>query len=323
MNNRHILLGTLLLALIYLSPLPGQSDQEFTNFNRAGKSIYNFLRVEQGARPIAMGGSFTAVADDINAIFYNPAGLTKINTLEYLFSYSNWLVGSKFYSGAVGYKTGFGTFGLSFVHFGIEEFEETLPLQPEGTGRMVGAGDLALGLAYAREITDKLSLGGHVRYIEENLDLDTRRTIAIDVGTFYNTGFRDLTLGVSLRNMGPDQAVSRVTKSESFPMPIDFNVTVASRIIGNMGDPLTLVLAAENGFTIDLGDRYRIGAEMWLMNILAVRGGYRFNYSNQDLSAGLGLAPIIAGKKVNIDLSYTHFQDYFDAPITFSVGGEF
>lgn len=322
--QRYYTSAVLLLSLLVcISPLWSQDDQEFKNFNRAGKTIYNFLRVEQGARPVGMGGAFTAISDDINSIFYNPAGLVNIERIGYVFSYANWLVGSKFYSGAAGYKTGFGTFGLSFVHFGIEEFEETLPLQPEGTGRMVNAGDLALGLAYAREITDKLSLGGHVRYVEENLDLDTRRTVAIDVATYYRTGFRDLTLGVALRNLGPDQAVSRVTRSESFPMPIDFNVTLASEILGNREGPFSMVVAFENGFTIDLGDRYRLGTEIWLMNILALRGGYHFNYSNQDFSLGVGLAPGIGNKKLYIDMAYTHFQDYFDAPIRLSISGAF
>ncbi len=323
MQKRYLFLILVLSFLVLVSPLWSQSDQEFKNFNRAGKSIYNFLRVEQGARPVAMGGAFTAVSDDINSIFYNPAGLTNIQGMEYLFSYTNWLVGSKFYSGAFGYKTNFGTFGFSFVHFGIEEFEETLPLQPEGTGRMVGAGDLALGLAYARDITDRLSLGGHVRYIEETLDMDTRRTVGIDLATFYKTGFHDLVLGVALRNMGPDQAVSRVTLSESFPMPIDFNVTLASRVYGNEDDPLSVLVAFENGFTIDWGDRYRAGTEVWLMNLLALRGGYRFNYSNSDFSLGLGISPKLRGRKLNIDIAYTNYQEYFDAPLLISVSGTF
>ena len=323
MQKQYMVLTIILSLLITISPLWSQDDQEFKNFNRAGKTIYNFLRVEQGARPAAMGGAFTAVSNDINAIFYNPAGLVNIQKMEYVFSYSNWLVGSRFFSGAVGYETSFGTFGLSFVHFGIDEFEETLPLQPEGTGRMVGAGNLAIGLAYARRITDKLSLGGHVRYIEENLDIDTRRTVAIDVATYYRTGFRDLTLGVALRNLGPDQAVSRVTRSESFPMPIDFNVTIASEILGSHEGPYSVLMSFENGFTVDWGDRYRLGTEIWLMNIVALRAGYHFNYSNQDFSLGVGLAPQIRGKKLNIDLAYTHFQEYFDAPLRISISGAF
>ncbi len=318
------LISVVLISLfMWISPVVGQSDQEFTDFNRAGKTTYNFLRVEQGARPVAMGGAFTAVADDINSIFYNPAGLTNLKSFEYLFSYSNWLVDSKMVSAAFGYKTDFGAFGLSIVHFGINEFEETLPLQPEGTGRMVSAGDLAVGLAFAKQITDLLSIGVHARYIQETLDLDTRTTFAFDISTLYNTGYRNITLGIALRNLGPDQAVSSITKSESFSMPIDFNVTLASEILGSREDSYSLTVAFESGFTIDLGDRYRIGAELWLLNLVALRGGYRFNYSNEDFSFGVGISPEISGKKLNIDFTYSNFINHFESPLRISISGTF
>lgn len=321
MQRKYLFTILILLFSAWNTFLWCQVDEEFADFNRAGKTIYNFLRVEQGARPVAMGGAFTAVANDINSIFYNPAGLTHIESMEYVFSYADWLVDSKFFSGAYGYTTGFGTVGVSFIHFGIAEFEETLPLEPEGTGRMVGASNLALGLAFARDITDKLSLGGQVRYVQEILDQDTRKTVAFDLSTFYNTGFRNLTLGVSLRNLGPDQAVSKATRSETFPMPVDFNVTVASEILGKRDGPYSLTLAFENAFTIDLGDRYRIGAELWLMNLVALRGGYRYNYSNEDFSFGVGISPNLMDKKFNIDLAYTNFIDYFDSPLRLSISG--
>jgi len=37
----------------------------------------------QGIRPLGMGGAFTAIADDSNAIFYNPAGLSRLNTWSF------------------------------------------------------------------------------------------------------------------------------------------------------------------------------------------------------------------------------------------------
>jgi hypothetical protein len=323
MPKKYHFILLILMVAIWQFPLRSQVDTEFADFNRAGKTIYNFLRVEQGARPVALGGAFTSIADDANAIFYNPAGLTQISSVGYAVSYADWLVGSKFFSGAFSYTGSLGTLGFSYIQFGIEEFEETLPLQPQGTGRMVDAGNLALGLAYAREITDKLSVGGHIRYIQETLDQDTRKTVAFDLATLYRTGFRGLNLGVSLRNLGPDQAVSKATRSESFPMPIDFNVTVASEIIGSRKGPFGLTLAFENGFTVDLGDRYRVGAELWLMNLIAARGGYRFNYSNEDFSFGFGISPKIKGQQLNIDLAYTNFKEYFDAPLRVSISGSF
>ena len=38
--------------------------------------------LHRGVRPLGMGGAFTAVADDENALFYNPAGLSALKGLE-------------------------------------------------------------------------------------------------------------------------------------------------------------------------------------------------------------------------------------------------
>ena len=323
MNSRIIVKIYIILLIAWATNIYAQVDDQYSDFNRAGKTIYNFLRVEQGARAVAMGGAFAPVADDLNSIYYNPAGITNIENMEYLFSYNNWLVGSSFYSGAFAYSTNYGTFGLSVVSFSIQEFEETLPLQPEGTGRMVGAGDLAIGLTYAKKITNKLSLGVQGRYISETLDQDTRSTFAVDVGTYYKTGFNDVILAVVLKNVGPDQAVTSRTLAETFQMPIDFNIGLSSKILGSEGETYALAIAAESSYAIDLSDRYRIGAELWLMEIIALRGGYRFNYSNEDYSLGVGISTKVLGEKLNIDFSYTHMIEYFDAPLRVAITGAF
>ena len=323
MSAKNCVRISMMFFLMWSGNIFAQVDDQFSDFSRAGKTIYNFLRVEQGARPVAMGGAFAPIADDINSIFYNPAGIANIANMEYIFSYSKWLVGSAFHSGAFAYSTDYGTFGLSFVSFAIDEFEETLPLQPEGTGRMVSAGDVAIGLVYAKEITDKLSLGAKVCYISETMDMDTRSTIAMDVGTYYRTGFSNVILAVVLKNVGPDQAVTSRVLAETFSMPVDFNIGLSSRILGSEEGPFSLVIAAENSYAVDLADRYRIGAELILLDILALRCGYRFNYSNEDYSLGMGICPKIMGKKFNIDFSYTNMIEFFDAPLRISISGTF
>ena len=45
-------------------------------------SAEEYPTLHRGVRPLGMGGAFTAVADDENALFYNPAGLSDISTLQ-------------------------------------------------------------------------------------------------------------------------------------------------------------------------------------------------------------------------------------------------
>ena len=58
-----------------------------------GLSGFQFLKIGQGARAVAMGDAYTAVADDINAIFWNPAGLTGVRGTAWTANYTKWLVG--------------------------------------------------------------------------------------------------------------------------------------------------------------------------------------------------------------------------------------
>ena len=178
-------------------------------------------------------------------------------------------------------------------------------------------------IVWRKKLTNKLSLYLKGNYISKKLDQYTRSTFTIDVRTYYKTGFNDIILAVVLKNVGPDQAVTSKTLAETFQMPIDFTIGLSSRILGNEGKTYSLNIAAESSYAIDLSDRYRIGAELWLMNIIALRGGYRFNYSNEDYSLGVGISTKVLGEILNIDFSYTHMIEYFDAPLRVSIIGAF
>lgn len=287
-------------------------------FKKLGTTGFNFVKIGHAARPVAMGDAFAAVSDDINSIFWNPAGLTHVERVAYTFSYNQWLAESKLYSGALAYRTGAATFGVSFVSFQPKEFEETTIFQPKGTGKMVDANDMAIGLAYAYQFTDRLSFGVHFRYLQESLFDKTNETFDIDVGTLFYTGFRSARLAMSLRNFGKDNTVI----AESAFMPIVYTIAGAMEVYGKKGDPAYLTLAAENVFAIDYEGRLHFGAELWLVNMLALRGGYKWNYDAEDFSGGVGVKREYNGKSFSADFSYTH-SEYFDAPLRFTVSGAF
>ena len=97
MKNYKIILIPLLLSLFCIQFLHGQKKE----FKRVGKSGFSFLKISPSARAAGMGDAFTAIANDVTAIFYNPAGLTQLTGTDFSFGYTNWLVGSKLFSGAI------------------------------------------------------------------------------------------------------------------------------------------------------------------------------------------------------------------------------
>ncbi|MAM64096.1 MAG: hypothetical protein CMF92_00580 [Candidatus Marinimicrobia bacterium] len=289
-------------------------------FKRVGKSGFGFLKISPSARAAGMGDAFTAIANDVTTIFYNPAGLTNLNQFVFNFNHTDWIVNSSIISGAIAKPLGRnGTLGFSIVKFDTEDFEETTVLDPEGTGRMIDAGDLALAIAYAIKLTDNLSFGFKGQYLEEKIDIDKATAITADFSTYYRTGFRDLTLAMIMKNFGPEAKFL----SDKFKLPLYFNVNTAMSIVGSKGSPFQWIVSVESAFATDYRDRYHLGTEMWIADIIALRGGYKFYYDTEDWTIGAGLKLGLGSREVIVDISYSNFVEYFDPPLRFSIGGSF
>ena len=288
-----------------------------------GLGGFQFLKISQGARAVGMGDAYTAVVDDINAIFWNPAGLTAIRGTAWTASYTRWLADSHVFSGAAAWNTGTargGVLGLSVVAYRPPEMEETTIFQPQGTGEMVNAGDLSIGLVYALKMTDKFSFAARVSWINQSLFKESLSSISVDVGTHFHTGFKSLRLGMAMKHFGPD----KTARDNKFIMPINYNVAAAMEVIGERGEPAYLTLSAESVFAVDYELRAHVGAEMWFQNIFALRAGYKANYDTDRFSVGVGVNYAIVGdRSVTVDLAYSDMGKYFNAPVRVTLGGTF
>ena len=305
----------LIIICFLLNNTSGQDD-----FKRVGKSGFGFLKISPSARAAGMGDAFTAIADDVTTIFYNPAWLTNLNNFVFNFNHTDWIVNSSIISGAIATPLGRnGALGLSIVKFDTEDFEETTVADPEGTGRMINAGDLALAIAYAIQLTDNLSFGFKGQYLEENNDADKATAVTADFSTYYKTGFRDLTLAMIMKNFGPEAKFL----SDKFKLPLYFNINTAMSLIGSKGSPFQWLVSVESAFATDYRDRYHFGTEMWIADMIAIRGGYKFYYDTEDWTLGAGLKLGLGSREVIVDVSYSNFVEYFDPPLRFSIGGSF
>ena len=302
---------------------PEGHDRQFDTQNWVGLGGFQFLKVGQGARAVGMGDAYTAVSDDINAIFWNPAGLVNIRGTAWTATYTKWLVDSYLYSGAVAYNTGTGkggVLGLSVVGFKPDDIEETTIFQPQGTGQTVSAGDLAIGVVYALKLTDKFSFATRLSWVHQTLYTYSVNSVGLDVGTLFHTGFKSLRLAMALRNFGPDK---KVTETKFF-MPLLYNVGAAGEVYGEKGDPTYLTVSAETMFAADYELRAHVGAELWVNNMIALRGGYKLNYDTDAWSIGAGLKYEVAGDRtVTVDVSYSTMGEYLMSPLRVSICGTF
>jgi len=291
-----------------------------TAASRIGLTGFGFLKISQGARSAGMGNAYSAISNDINASFKNPAGLTHIERLEYVFSYNRWLINSKVTSGAVAANTPYGVVGLTFIGFYPEKSKETTILQPLGTGNMIDAGDVAIGFLYAKKMTDKLSFGAHGRWIQETLHDQKVSSYDVSLGTLFYTGFGSSRLAMTLQNFGKDVTPETVT----FATPMIFNIAAAMEVYGTVEDPTYLTTAIDFSYATDFGERMHFGGELWVAKMLALRAGYKTNYDIESYSLGVGVRLNYAeGKQVSVDFAYSQIDGGFDAPLRVSLSGSF
>ncbi len=309
---RHIALCISIVAA-YTVTSAAQIDYGF-DFTKAGSAGFQSLKIGVGARESALGEAAAAITNDANAIFWNVGALPTAEGPQVTFSHNQWLAESSLDAVAALTHLGSYTLGVSVLHFGIQSFEETTVLQPDGTGRLVDAGDFVVGLAAAKRFTDKLTIGLQFKYLYEDLDQDSYSNLLIDVGTLYYTGFRNLRLAFTLQHFGPNVNGLR----DDFRMPLLFRISAADEIVKS--DAMKLTGAVELVHPTDNNEWVNFGLESLFLDTFAVRGGYRQNVDEGEFSVGAGFRPALAGFRLTADWAYADFGDVFGGMHRFTVG---
>ena len=304
------------IAILILIPQTedfAQLDYGF-DFSKSGTAGLQFLKIGIGAKETAMGEAVTSLVNDANAVFWNASGIAYVENYQVSFSYNSWLAQSKHSSAVFAFPYASFVFAISAATLQIKDFEETTALLPDGTGRMVTAGDYVFGLAAARRFTDRLSIGLQVKYVNEKLDDYSIGNVLFDVGAIYGTGFRDLTLGFSLQHFGPDMRLV----NQDFRTPLLFRLSASDKLV--IDEDFICTAAAELVHPTDNIEWVNLGVELQLLKYIAIRGGHRINVDEGKCSVGFGLIPtVLAGLNTRIDYAFVLSENVFDNVHRFSV----
>ncbi len=270
---------------------------------KVGTTGAQFLELGVSARAMGMAEAFTAVADDITSVFYNPAGLTYLYGHQAAFTYIKMPADIKYGFAAIGLPLesiggvlGVGMYGLSSGD--IEEMDyNRVP-----TGRTFSWNNYALGVSYGRYLTDRFSVGFTVKYIGEFAHDYSANGWAADVGTVYNTGFRGFKIAMVITNFGPDMTFI----SKAYPLPINFRFGGSVNVIEGVDHLVTF--AVEGSHPSDNLEKYNSGVEYSFRDYLILRAGGRFNYDVDGFTAGGGLRlPFGEDRELQFDYAYQDF----------------
>ncbi|PCI39108.1 MAG: hypothetical protein COB53_03785 [Elusimicrobia bacterium] len=274
-----------------------------------GQNPFNFLFLDAGARPVGLGGAYSALARDANALLYNPAALGKIELSEAVFMENRYIQGiSQEYLGFASQQG----WGVSINHLSFGDIPRTTILDPDGTGSF-GIRDLALGLGFGRLIRRNLSLGIGVKVIRESIDDVSATGYAADIGVLHTVSkVPGLSLAGVIQNIGP--AVRFQAANENLPLNLRLGAAYERRLFSI---PATFAFDA----TKERGQPplFFIGAEVLAAEVMPIRVG--FNTRN-DAGSGIVFGLGWIRRRLRLDYAFTPLGE-LGSSHRFSVGLKF
>lgn len=316
-----------ILALILCFPifLFGQ------NLAKTGTTAAQFLKIGVGSRGVGLGGAIVASVNDLSAMYWNPAGLSRMKNNEAMFSHNSWILDiATDYAGVALNLEGFGSIGVFANVLSMDEMMVRTVDKPEGTGESFGAGALSVGISYARNLTDNFSIGFNVKYIREYIWNSSAIGFACDIGTMYSIPFLNETrLGASISNfgnkmrmrgrdililtaVGPGDAniINTEYQLDDYDLPLIFRFGVAVDAIKMESQTLTLEVNAIH--PNDNTESLNLGAEYNWKEILFARVGYSALFEKETekgLTFGVGVNyRIVPQLGLKLDYAYQAFH---------------
>lgn len=296
--------------------------------SKVGTTAAQFLKIGAGARAIGMGGTYTAVSNDIYSVYYNPAGIANTTSFgQVAFNHANWLASINYDFAALSLNLQhFGTIFFSLTSLAVPEDKVRTFDYPEGDGRVWDASSIAIGAGFAKKLTDKFSIGFHAKYINESIWNTSASGFAVDVGTYYVTPFNNLVIGASISNFGsklqldgrdiqfntdpnadpntgPNNVLSRY-ETEKFDIPLTFRIGLAMDVIKERYIRTTVAVDATH--PNDNTEYVNVGMELAFDELAFLRVGYKSLFlrdSEQGLTFGGGL-------KYSFNDQFTIFLNY-------------
>jgi hypothetical protein len=297
---------------------------------KLAQTSFGFLSVVSDARAAAMADAVTSLQIGSSALFFNPAGMSAMDGfIDVTASNNQWFADIRHYTFGVAvspFKGDYGVLGFSIQYVDYGGFTGTRvdrdPLSQKG---YVDVGifklnALAIGVGYAKQLTDQFSVGGQVRWARQDLGdsfvpndapsrpvfdgtgttilyyADSARTASnrltpfvFDFGTQFRTGFKSLVFGMSVRNFSKD--IQYVY--EGFQLPLVFTLGISMNImdlVPKLPFDQSLYLSVDASHYRDHPEQLKIGLDYRIMNMLSLRGGYATNSDESGFSYGVGIS---------------------------------
>jgi hypothetical protein len=274
---------------------------------KTGTSMGQFLLIDPAARSAAMGGAGVSLSNGLDGVYFNPATIAGVEHYAGTFTHSSWLADISYDYVAASIPVGkWGSAFATVTSLNSGAIDVRTVSQPQGTGEQYTVSDVAIGLGYGRQVTDRFSAAGQINYVQETIWNSTASSMTVSVGTLYRVSEQGLHIGASLSNFGTQTGYSgrdlRITYDNDpsangdngalpgevvtgeFPVPTLFRLGVGAPF--QLSPQFRLAVEADAFHPSDNTESMSFGSELWYARHFAVRAGWQ-NAFQQDAEGGL------------------------------------
>jgi hypothetical protein len=295
---------------------------------KLAQSGFQFLSVVSDARAAAMAEAMTSLPTASSALFFNPAGMADMPSfIDVTGSTNKWIadITHTTFSAAIKPADGdYGVFGFSVQYVNYGDFYGTVvnKASPQGyddTG-IFSLNAFAAGIGYAKQLTDRFSVGGQIKYVHQDLgesitplviNSDTAKQntsnelspLVFDFGTQFRTGIKSLVFGMSVRNFSTEVKYAQ----EGFQAPLAFTLGISMNAMDFFGElpfEQALYIGLDASHYRDHPEQVKVGLEYQLLSMISLRGGYS---SSNDEGSGFSFGLGITKFGFTFDYAYTPF----------------
>ncbi len=328
----------LLAGLLFL----GGTQAQAAGRDRIGTSAAPEMLIPVGARDMALGGASIATTSGVEALHWNPAGLSRsANRVDLMVSTMDYIAGIQVNYLAVGSRfPSIGNLALSLKSLNVGDIPITTETQPDGTGGTFKPTFLTLGLHYGRGLTDRIGLGTTLHYVTNRVDRAQATGLSFSAGLQYHDlgDIQGLDLGVAVKHIGQRMTyegpallsrgdLSSLRRGPSFyrvqassaDLPSIFELGLAWNYpVQGLGELNLSSVFQHQNYSYD---QYKLGVEYVYNDFLALRSGFDYAADAEDNtylfgnSFGMGLSFGRTGAR--LDYAYGSV-DRFDALHTFT-----
>jgi len=296
-----------------------------------GTTAAEFLLLGASARGAALGGAYSALATDISALYYNPAGVAQLDHAGAMVSTYSYVADTKYTWAGLAFPISGGSrsFGFQVGNFGFSNQPVYTVDQPDGTGGTYSVAETFAGGTYAQNFSDRFSAGVTAKIISDKLGEVTGSALALDFGTSFhaNTGGRPIRASFVIQNLGstlkhngvpldatstrppvpgqvdvPQEGQPSSLQTKDWNLPVMFRVGLALDAVSSEQARLTLLSEFSQPNNNKAG--FELGGEVALSDIgksgfyVSGRGSWNHQPANDlDVGTQAGFATALSGKE--------------------------